>query len=165
MTGWLLLAAAITAEVLATTTLTLSDGLTRHALTAVTVALYGLSYACLAKALKAGMEIGVAYAAWSGIGTTALAVIGVMLFGETLTLRKISAIALIIGGVTLLHLTTTTTTTTTTAPPADNAAVVHRLSTPRRPLVSATPNPVDAAQANAATAQPAGAISSARTRP
>ena len=107
MTGWILLSAAIAAEVLATTTLALSNGLTRHALTAVTVALYVLSYACLARALKAGMEIGVAYAAWSGVGTTALAVIGVWLFGEAMTLRKICAIVLIIGGVTLLHLTST----------------------------------------------------------
>lgn len=107
MTGWLLLSAAIATEVLATTTLTLSNGLTRHAFTAITVVLYVVSYACLARALKAGMEIGVAYAAWSGVGTTALAVIGVLLFGETMTPRKIGAIVLIIGGVTLLHLTST----------------------------------------------------------
>jgi small multidrug resistance pump len=107
MTGWLLLAAAIITEVLATTALTYSDGLTRHTLTLVTAVLYVLSYISLARALKAGMEISVAYAVWSGVGTAALALIGAMLFDEPMSLQKIAAIVLIVGGVTLLNLSHT----------------------------------------------------------
>jgi small multidrug resistance pump len=103
VTGWLLLAAAIVAEVAATTTLTYSAGLTRHVLTAVTTVLYVVSYICLARALRADLEISVAYAVWSGVGTAALTIIGVALFGEALNPLKLAAIALIIGGVTLLH--------------------------------------------------------------
>jgi len=131
VTGWLLLSAAIVAEVAATTTLTYSNGLTRHALTAVTTVLYVVSYICLARALRADLEISVAYAVWSGVGTAALTIIGVALFGEALNPLKLAAIALIIGGVTLLHVagnasaaaadsaqaaTAGTTTVTATAP-------------------------------------------------
>jgi small multidrug resistance pump len=118
MTGWLLLGAAIAAEVLATTALTYSDGLTRHTLTIVTAALYVLSYISLARALKAGMEISVAYAVWSGVGTAALAVIGVLLFGESMTPHKIAAIVLIVGGVILLNFSATT-------PPPEPAQAVQ----------------------------------------
>ncbi|BFU46334.1 DMT family transporter [Krasilnikovia sp. MM14-A1004] len=105
MTAWLLLSAAIVSEVIATATLTASNGLSSRILTLVTAALYIVSYVCFARALKAGIEVGVAYAIWSGVGTAALAIIGAALFGEAMNARKIAAIVLIIGGVTLLHLT------------------------------------------------------------
>jgi small multidrug resistance pump len=44
---------------------------------------------------------------WSGAGTAAIAVIGALFLGETLTALKIGGIALIIGGVVLLNLTGT----------------------------------------------------------
>jgi small multidrug resistance pump len=126
-----LLSAAIASEVAATTALTYSNGLTRHTVTVVTAALYVVSYICLAKALKAGVEVSTAYAVWSGIGTVALAVIGASLFGEAVTPRKVAAILLIIGGVTLLHLTSpgpatvppqAQTTSTRGAQPPDSVA-------------------------------------------
>lgn len=104
MTRWLLLGAAIITEVAATVALTYSQGLTRHLLSAVTVGLYIVSYVCLARCLHADMDISVAYAVWSGVGTAAFAVLGPALFGESLTPLKITAIVLIVGGVTLLHL-------------------------------------------------------------
>jgi small multidrug resistance pump len=104
VTAWLLLGAAVVSEVIATATLTASHGLTSRTLTIITAALYVVSYVCFARALRAGLEVGVAYAIWSGIGTAALTIIGAVLFGEAMNARKIAAIVLIIGGVMLLHL-------------------------------------------------------------
>ncbi|MEO3811110.1 multidrug efflux SMR transporter [Sphaerisporangium sp. B11E5] len=102
--AWLLLAAAIACEVLATTALKLSDGFT-HKGWSVAVALgYIASFALLAQVLKMKMEVGVAYAVWAGVGTAAIAVIGALFLGESLTLAKVSGILLIITGVVLLNL-------------------------------------------------------------
>jgi small multidrug resistance pump len=102
--AWLLLALAITAEVLATTALKLSNGFTHLGWTAVVAIGYLTSFALLAQALKLQMEMGTAYAVWSGAGTAAIALIGAAFMGESLTPLKIGGILLIIGGVIVLNL-------------------------------------------------------------
>ncbi|MFG3437425.1 DMT family transporter [Nonomuraea sp. NPDC047897] len=102
--AWLLLALAITAEVLATTALKLSNGLTHLGWTATVAAGYITSFALLAQALKLHLDMGTAYAVWAGAGTAAIALIGAAFMGETLTPLKIGGILLIIGGVVVLNL-------------------------------------------------------------
>ncbi|RCG26876.1 QacE family quaternary ammonium compound efflux SMR transporter [Sphaerisporangium album] len=102
--AWLLLAAAIASEVLATTALKLSDGFAHKGWAVVVVVGYVTSFALLARALKLQMEIGVAYAVWSGVGTAAIAVIGALFLGEAMNLAKAGGIVLIIAGVVLLNL-------------------------------------------------------------
>lgn len=102
--AWLLLALAITAEVLATTALKLSNGFTHLGWTTVVAIGYLTSFALLAQALKLQMEMGTAYAVWSGAGTAAIALIGAAFMGESLTPLKIGGILLIIGGVIVLNL-------------------------------------------------------------
>ncbi|MFF4193571.1 DMT family transporter [Nonomuraea sp. NPDC001831] len=102
--AWILLALAITAEVLATTALKLSNGLTHIGWTIAVATGYITSFVLLARALKLQLDMGTAYAIWSGAGTAAIALIGATLMGETLTLPKISGILLIIGGVIVLNL-------------------------------------------------------------
>ncbi|MEV0584624.1 multidrug efflux SMR transporter [Nonomuraea sp. NPDC050310] len=101
--AWLLLALAITTEVLATTALKLSDGLTNWWSAAVAAG-YLASFVLLAQVLKLQLGIGTAYAVWSGAGTAAIAVIGAVFLGETLSAAKIAGIALIIAGVVVLNL-------------------------------------------------------------
>ncbi|MDH2425919.1 multidrug efflux SMR transporter [Sphaerisporangium sp. TRM90804] len=102
--AWLLLAAAIASEVLATSALKLSDGFAHKGWSVVVVIGYVASFALLARALKLQMEVGVAYAVWAGVGTAAIAVIGALFLGETMNLAKVGGILLIIGGVVLLNL-------------------------------------------------------------
>ena len=102
--AWLLLAAAIVSEVLATTALKLSDGLTRWGWTAVVAVGYLASFLLLAWALKLRMPVGIAYAVWAGTGTAAIALIGAMFLGENMNLVKAAGIALIIAGVAVLNL-------------------------------------------------------------
>lgn len=103
MTGWLYMAAAIVLEIGGTTALKASDGLSRLAPSLAVVALYAGSFACLAFALKE-VELGVAYAVWSGLGTAAIAVIGILVFGESVSALKLASLALVIAGVVGLNL-------------------------------------------------------------
>ena len=50
------------------------------------------------------MPIGTAHAIWSGVGTAAIAVIGLLAFGETLTAAKPAGPALIVAGVVVLNM-------------------------------------------------------------
>ncbi|WP_067170126.1 DMT family transporter [Microtetraspora niveoalba] len=102
--AWLLLAAAIASEVVATTALKFSDGLSNKGWSAVMIIGYIASFVFLARALKLQMPLGVAYAVWSGVGTAVIAVIGMAFMGENMNLAKIGGILLIIGGVVLLNL-------------------------------------------------------------
>jgi small multidrug resistance pump len=100
---YLLLAAAIVAEVIGTTALKYSDGLTRPWPSAVTIVTYGLSFYLLALALRR-MDVGTAYAIWSAVGTALIAAIGIVFLGEAATFIRILGIALIIAGVVILNL-------------------------------------------------------------
>ncbi|MGH3793460.1 MAG: DMT family transporter [Pseudonocardiaceae bacterium] len=100
---WILLVAAIAAEVTATSALKLSDGLTKLVPSVVVGIGYILSFVLLAQALK-HLQVSVAYAIWSGAGTAAIAVVGMLAFKEPLTATKIVGIVLVIGGVVTLNL-------------------------------------------------------------
>ncbi|MET8338127.1 multidrug efflux SMR transporter [Streptosporangium canum] len=102
--AWLILAGAIIAEVVATTALKLSEGFAHKGWALVVVAGYAAAFVLLAQALKMQMEMGTAYAVWAGAGTAAIAAIGVLFLGESLTLAKVAGIVLIIGGVLVLNL-------------------------------------------------------------
>ncbi|GAA4574146.1 DMT family transporter [Planotetraspora kaengkrachanensis] len=102
--AWLLLVAAIVSEVLATSALKLSNGLTNAGWTVVVCIGYVASFILLARALKLEMPVGVAYAVWAGIGTAAIALIGTLFLGEGMNLTKAAGIVLIICGVVVLNL-------------------------------------------------------------
>lgn len=99
----LYLAAAIFCEICGTTALKLSDGLTRAGPSGVVLVSYLASFAALALALR-GIELAVAYAVWSGVGTAIVATIGILWFGEGVGLGKLVSLALIVVGVVGLHL-------------------------------------------------------------
>jgi small multidrug resistance pump len=101
--GYVFLVMAIAAEVAATTALKYSAGFTRLWPSLFTVLGYVVSFALLAKTLNS-VPIGTAYAIWSGIGTAAVAVLGLILFGEGLGAVKLTGMALIIVGVVVLNL-------------------------------------------------------------
>ncbi|WP_030205107.1 DMT family transporter [Streptomyces bikiniensis] len=101
--GYGLLAGAIAAEILATTSMKYSDGFSRLWPSLVTGVGYLVAFALLAQALKT-LQVGTAYAIWSGVGTTAIAAIGVLFLGEALSLAKVAGILLIVAGVAVLNL-------------------------------------------------------------
>jgi small multidrug resistance pump len=97
---WLLL--AIGTEVVATSALKASDGFSRLMPSTVVVAGYAASFCFLSLSL-ARYRWAPVYAVWSGIGTAAIALIGVVFFQETLGWLGIGGIVLIVGGVVLLN--------------------------------------------------------------
>ncbi|MFE0760877.1 DMT family transporter [Streptomyces smyrnaeus] len=97
------LAGAILAEILGTTSMKYSDGFTKLVPTLLTVAGYLVAFVLLAQALKS-MPVGTAYAIWSGAGTAAIALIGVVFIGESVTAAKILGLLLVICGVVVLNL-------------------------------------------------------------
>ncbi|MCX5413347.1 multidrug efflux SMR transporter [Streptomyces sp. NBC_00059] len=101
--GYGLLAAAIAAEVTATTAMKYSEGFTRLWPSLVTVVGYVLAFALLAQTLKT-LSIGTAYAIWAGVGTAAVAAIGIVWMGESAGPVKLAGILLIVAGVVVLNL-------------------------------------------------------------
>lgn len=101
--GYGLLAGAITAEIIATISMKYSEGFSKLWPSLVTGAGYVIAFALLAQALKT-LQVGTAYAIWSGVGTAAVAVIGILFMNETLSLAKVAGVVLIVAGVLVLNL-------------------------------------------------------------
>lgn len=101
--GWLYLVIAIAFEIVGTTAMKMSDGMTRLWPAVTVVACYAVAFAMLAQALKT-MEVGIAYAVWSAVGTAVVAVIGIVLFGESVSPMKVAGVVLIVAGVISLRL-------------------------------------------------------------
>ncbi|MCX4551816.1 multidrug efflux SMR transporter [Streptomyces sp. NBC_01387] len=100
---YVLLAAAIAAEVGGTTAMKYSDGFSKLWPSLGTAAGYLLAFVLLAQVLKS-MSVGTAYAIWAGTGTAAIAAIGMLFMGETMSAAKLGGIVLVIAGVVLLNL-------------------------------------------------------------
>ena len=100
----LYLAAAILAEVFATSALRASQGFARPLPTALCIAGYTVAFYALSRSLQAGLNMGVAYAIWSGVGILLIAVIGIVLFKERVDLGAVIGFALIVAGVVVLNL-------------------------------------------------------------
>ena len=98
------LAAAIVLEICGTTALKLSDGFTRIGPSGAVILCYVASFALLSLALR-GIDLSIAYAVWSGVGTAVVGAIGIAWFGESAGAWKLLCLALIVLGVAGLHLT------------------------------------------------------------
>lgn len=101
---WFWLVGAILSEVIATLALRLSDGFSKLAWTAVSIVGYIVAFYALSQGLTRGLQLGVAYGIWSATGVALIAVLGVAIFGESLSWVQIGGIALVIGGVLALEL-------------------------------------------------------------
>lgn len=102
-TGYLLLAAAIGSEIVATTCLKYSQGFTHAAWSAATVVFYVACYWCLSRALLT-VDLSVAYATWCAVGIVATTLIAVVLFGEQMTPVSVIGMILCVVGVIMLNL-------------------------------------------------------------
>ncbi len=100
---WIALVTAIVLEVSGTTCMKLSDGFNKLGYTVALFLFYAASLSALTWSLKQ-IEVSVAYAVWSGVGTALIAVIGMTYFREPLTAMKLVSLALIIAGVVGLNL-------------------------------------------------------------
>jgi small multidrug resistance pump len=102
--GWILLVVAIVLEVVGTTNMKLSEGFSKVVPSVLVLFFYALSIVALTFAVNR-LDVSVAYAVWSGMGTALVAMIGIWFFQESLTTTKLIALGLIIVGVAMLHTT------------------------------------------------------------
>ena len=103
--GWVLLVVAILLEVAGTTNMKLSEGFSKPVPSVLVLFFYALSIIALTFAVNR-LDVSVAYAVWSGMGTALVAMIGLWFFQESITSIKLVALGLIVVGVAMLHLTT-----------------------------------------------------------
>ncbi len=104
--GYLFLAGAIMAEVIATSALKFAtgDGANKLVPYAIVILGYVAAFAMLSQSLTKGVPLGIAYAIWAGVGVVLVVVISWLFFKEALTPVQIAGMVLVIGGVTMLEL-------------------------------------------------------------
>jgi small multidrug resistance pump len=100
--NWIYLGIAIIAEVIATSALKATDGFTRIIPSIVVIVGYVVAFYCLSLTLRT-IPVGIAYAIWSGVGVFLIALLGWLLYGQTLDLAGILGLVLIVSGVVVLN--------------------------------------------------------------
>lgn len=103
LSAWLMLAGAIAAELVATSSLKLAQGFSRPLPSLVVIIGYMISFWLLSRVVER-LELGIVYAVWCGVGMAVVAVIGVVVYGESVSLLKTAGILAIVLGTVLLSL-------------------------------------------------------------
>jgi len=80
-----------------------AEGYTRAGWSIASLVLLAAFVFLLGRALQV-LEVGVAYSVWTGIGAAGTFLLGVVLFGETLSAMKLAGIALVLMGIAALKL-------------------------------------------------------------
>lgn len=102
--AWVLVIAAGLLETGFAVCLKLSHGLTRLGPTVLFAVFAVASFTLLTVALRQ-LEVGPAYAAWTGIGAAGTVLVGMIWLGETASVIKLASIALVLAGIVGLQLT------------------------------------------------------------
>ena len=105
--GYSFLMLAIIFEVLGTTFLVKSEQFTRLVPTLFMALLYIGSFYFLSQTIKT-IPLGIAYAIWGGIGIVLTAIVGLVVFKQSIDMPAIIGIGLIILGVVVINVFSTT---------------------------------------------------------
>ena len=102
--AWNLLLLAIASEVIGTSFLKTSIGMTKPLPTISALAAYGLSMWLLSKVVQT-IPLGITYALWSGIGIIAIVLVGLFAYKQVPSAGQLFGISMITAGVILVNLT------------------------------------------------------------
>ncbi|BCG27347.1 multidrug SMR transporter [Pseudomonas tohonis] len=108
MTGYLYLAIAITAEVIATTSMKALDGFSKPLPLLLVVVGYSLSFWMLSLVVKS-IPVGIAYAIWAGLGIVLVSIAAVFLYQQKLDIPAMLGMGLIVSGVVVIQLFSSST--------------------------------------------------------
>ncbi|MBL3704522.1 QacE family quaternary ammonium compound efflux SMR transporter [Sulfitobacter sp. BDSS02] len=100
---------AVLAETVGTSALQASQQFTRFWPSLIVVISYAISFFLLSMTLRV-MPVGVVYAIWSGLGILFIAIIGWVLFRQSLDLPAVIGLCMIIGGICIIQLFSSSTT-------------------------------------------------------
>ena len=103
--AWLMLLVAGLLEILWAYSMKLSQGFTRPAATAVTLAAMLASFGLLSASMKT-LPLGTAYTIWTGIGAVGAFVVGIVALGESMNSVRVLAAGLIVSGLVLMKVAT-----------------------------------------------------------
>ena len=103
--AWVVLSVAGVFEVVWAYAMKLSDGFSRPVPTVVTFAAMFLSFGLLAFAMKS-LPLGTAYTVWTGIGAIGAFLVGIVVLGEDVSLLRMLAAGMIVGGLVLMKVAT-----------------------------------------------------------
>lgn len=101
--AYLILLLAVAAETIGTTALQASQQFSRFWPSVLVVISYGIAFYLLGLTLRF-MPVGIVYAIWSGLGIFLIAIIGYIAFGQELDWPAVLGLAMILGGILIIHL-------------------------------------------------------------
>lgn len=100
--NWAYLGLAIIGEVIGTSALKASAGLTRPAPSLLAMIAFAVALYFLSLTLRT-IPVGIAYAVWSGLGIVVISLIGYFVFGQTLDPAALVGMGLILAGVVVIN--------------------------------------------------------------
>ncbi|MBC9249163.1 multidrug DMT transporter [Pseudomonas alcaligenes] len=103
MSGYVYLAIAIGAEVIATTSMKALQGFSKPLPLLLVVVGYAISFWMLSLVVKS-IPVGVAYAVWAGLGIVLVSIAATFLYQQRLDLPAMLGMALIVAGVVVIQL-------------------------------------------------------------
>lgn len=101
--GYIYLAIAIVAEVIATNALKASDGFTNFVPSVIVVIGYVAAFYLLSLVLKS-IPVGIAYAIWAGMGIVLITIIAAIIFKQIPDIPAIIGMVLIVSGVVVINI-------------------------------------------------------------
>lgn len=102
MNPYVFLAGAIVLEVVATSFLKASDGMSKIVPTVGALVTYSICFYLLSITMKS-MPTGIAYAIWSGVGIALISLVGLVVFKQSLDTAAVAGISLICAGVIVIN--------------------------------------------------------------
>ena len=103
MPGYLYLAIAIVAEVIATASLKSVNGLAAPLPLVLVIVGYGISFWMLTLVVRS-IPVGIAYAIWAGLGIVLVSVAALVLYQQKLDTAALLGMGLIVSGVVVIQL-------------------------------------------------------------
>jgi len=105
--GYVYLAIAIIAEVVATTTLKATNEFTRIVPSLIVIAGYAIAFYCLTLVLKS-IPVGITYALWARLGIVLVAIVGAISYREIPDIPAVVGMVLIVAGVVIINVFSST---------------------------------------------------------
>ncbi|MXS20650.1 DMT family transporter [Pseudomonas oryzihabitans] len=103
MSGYIYLAIAIAAEVVATTSMKAISGFSKPLPLILVITGYGLAFWMLTLVVRS-IPVGVAYAIWAGLGIVLVSIAAAFLYDQKLDLPAMLGMGLIVAGVVVIQL-------------------------------------------------------------
>ena len=108
MTGYIYLAIAIAAEVVATTSMKAIDGFNKPLPLILVIGGYAIAFWMLTLVVRS-IPVGIAYAIWAGLGIVLVSIAALVLYQQKLDAPAVLGMGMIVSGVVVIQLFSSST--------------------------------------------------------